>query len=303
MMGKKGSRGVRLRERKTGFIDIFRTTPPETVCPNFYVLAHANGCAFAPQCHYCYLKSTFWYLRDQVAFTNVDRIVEEAREWIRQDDLESYVLNTGNLSDSMAFEKARPLIGRLVEVFREEAEAKRRPHVLLLVTKGGVKHCEAVISTRPCRNVVVSFSVNSNEAARAYERGAAEVGDRLEAVRGLKEAGWRVRMRIDPMIVGFDYAWIIEEVRKLACERVTLGTLRAEASLLRTVDHGMFEELEAPAKEGGLSRYPRATRVALYRQAVEAIRDASPLALCEEPEDVWRELGLDVEGKRCNCQL
>jgi len=289
------------RVRKSRFVDIFRTTPPKTVCPNFYVLAHANGCSFTPQCDYCYLKSSFWFLEGYEAFANVDKMFDEVRAWIRLDDLESYVLNSGNLSDSLAFEKERPIMARLVEVFREEAEARGRRHALLLVTKGGQVECKALFAAKPCANVIVSFSVNNPEAARACERGAAAVADRLEAARRLKAAGWRVRIRFDPIMAGYDYSGVVAEVRRLAPERITLGSLRAEPSLLRKVNHGMFAGLERPSEARALARYPRDERVRMYREVIDGLRGVCPVALCEEPEDVWRELGLDVESKACNC--
>jgi len=289
------------RPRKSKFVDIFRTTPVNTVCPNFYVLAHADGCSFAPQCSYCYLKSSFWYLRAPEVFSNFDKMTAEVKAWLAKDELESYVLNTGNLSDSLVFEEARPLIGALVELFRQEAEAKGRRHTLLLVTKGGTRECAPLLELPACRNVVVSFSVNSPEAARDHERGAAPVGDRLDAARQLKAKGWRVRMRIDPMILGYDYAWTIEQVKALGPERVTVGSLRAEDSLPKYVENGLFSALVPPAAAKGLARYPKDQRLALYRQAVEALRDTCPLGLCEETPDIWDALGLDKEAKSCNC--
>ncbi|HUT35821.1 MAG TPA: hypothetical protein VNE39_20205 [Planctomycetota bacterium] len=300
MSKRSGDRCIR-RKRKTRFVSIFRTTPVNTVCPNFYVLAHADGCAFAPECSYCYLKSSFWYLNAPQVFTNTEKLEAEVRAWLARDDLESYVLNMGNLSDSLTFEHVRPLTGHLVELFRAEAEAKGRPHALLLVTKGGVEECRPLLSQSPCRNVIVSFSVNSPEAARDHERGAAPVEDRLDAAHQLKARGWRVRMRIDPMILGYDYAWVIEQLRRLAPERVTLGTLRAEANLPRFVENGLFDALVPPATPKGLARYPRDQRLALYRQAVEALRDTCPLGLCEETPDIWDALGLDKQAKSCNC--
>ena len=290
-----------LRERQTRFVELFRTTPPETVCPNFYVLAHANGCTFAPQCSYCYLKSSFWYLQGAQAFTNVGRIMQEARAWIARDGLESYVLNTGNLSDSLVFEQDRPLVAPLVELFRDEAEAKGRPHTLLLVTKGGVAECEPLFGVEPCANVVVSFSINSPQAARQHEAGAASAADRLAAADRLQRQGWRVRIRIDPMIAGFDYGWLIERVRRLAPERVTLGTLRAEANLWRFVDNGLLDALEKPDDPKAMARYPVEQRLALYRPAVEALAGVCPFGLCEETYDIWDALGLDTEAKCCNC--
>lgn len=300
-MTRHRTRSCVLRERKTGFVDIFRTSPAENVCPNFYVLTHANGCTFAPLCDYCYLKSSLWFLPTPEAFSNTDRLVDEVRAWIGLDNLESYVLNSGNLSDSLTFEARRPLMGRLVELFRSEAEAAGRPHTLLLVTKGGTEECRGLLDTPPCRNVVVSFSVNSPEAAAALERGAAPVAERLTAARCLKQAGWRLRIRIDPMIRGYDYDSLIAEVRQLAPERITVGALRAEPNLLRHVNHGLFADLVPAADPKGYARYPLEERLAMFRRATEALAAVCPMGLCEEPEAVWKALGLDVEAKACNC--
>ena len=292
-----------VRERRKKFVDIFRTTPAKTVCPNFYVLAHANGCTFQPQCTYCFLKSSFWYLSEPQAFSNTDRMRKEILKWMGHDDLESFVLNTGNLSDSLVFEKNRPLIASLVELFREEAEAKGRKHALLLVTKGGMRDCKPLLDTQPCKNVIVSFSVNAPEAARIHEKGAAPIADRLRAATRLKSRGWRIRLRIDPMILGFDYRWIAEQVRRLAPERVTLGTLRAEHNLPRYVGNGLLKELERPAEPKALARYPKDVRLAIYRQASDVLSKEFPLALCEETLDIWNALGLDAKSKKCNCAL
>lgn len=295
----KNRRACHLKARKSRFVQIFRTTPPQTVCPNFYVLAHADGCMFSPQCSYCYLKSSFWFLGRPQAFTNRDRMFGEIRRWIRKDRLESYVLNMGNLSDSLSFEEHRPLVSALVELFRREA--KGRPHTLLLVTKGGLKEIRPLVGKAPCENVAVSFSVNNPAAARRYERGAAPVESRLKAAAKLKKAGWRLRMRIDPMIAGYDYRQVTEAVRKLEPERVTLGSLRAEYNLPKYTERGLFAKLVRPAGTKAMARYPEKMRLAMYRSSVKALKGVCPVGLCEETPRVWDALGLDKSAKPCNC--
>jgi len=66
----------------------------------------------------------------------------------------------------------------LIETFR--IHAVDRPHTLLIVTKGGARECRVFFEHQPCRNVVISFSVNCPEAAAKYELGAASVSDRME---------------------------------------------------------------------------------------------------------------------------
>ena len=300
-MTVKAAHKIVLRARRSRFVEIFRTTPPKTVCPNFFVLAHANGCAFAPHCSYCYLKSSFHRHRGQHAFVNIDAMEREVSRWIKTDNLESYVLNSGNLADSLSFEQKRPLIVRLIEQFRREAEAHDRPHTLLLVTKGGMDDCRPLLDRPPCRNIVISFSVNNVAAARKHESGAAPVPSRMMAARQLMRKGWRVRIRIDPMILGYDYSTIIERVRTLHPERVTLGTLRSESSLKNFIDPKLLAPLE-PAKEpGGMARYPRTVRLTMYRQAVRRLKSVCPVGLCEETLDVWQALGLKWQDKPCNC--
>ncbi len=283
------------------FLHIVRTGPTEMVCPNFYVLNHATGCRFTPQCSYCYLRDQTQYPPGMHVQRNLDLMLDEVREWIARDALESYVLNAGNLSDSLCFEEARPLMAKLVDVFREDAENRGRPHTLLLVTKGGVKHCAELLAIRPSRNVIVSFSINCPEAAAKYERGAAKSEDRLAAAAALRQKGWRVRIRIDPLIRGYDYSWLIQAVRDLRPERVTLGCLRADGRLKDYVAEGTLEGLLAPIAGTDGWYYPVAHRLALYRPAVAALKDVCSIGLCEEGPAVWDELGLDTEGRSCNC--
>jgi hypothetical protein len=123
----------------------------------------------------------------------------------------------------------------------------------------------------------------------------------MEAARQLKAAGWRVRIRIDPMFASYDYAGIVADVRDLAPERVTLGSLRAEPHLLRVIDGGLFAALERPPEPKGLARYVLPVRLAMYRAAIDGLGGVCPVGLCEETRDVWDSLGLDAEAKCCNC--
>jgi DNA repair photolyase len=265
------------------------------------VLAHANGCAFAPRCSYCYLKTSFRNRLKQDVFSNVARMIAETRRWIKRDKLESYFINTGNLSDSLTFEEHRPLMSKLIELFRKEAEAKGRKHTLLIVTKGGAKQCRILDRIKPCVNVVISFSVNNPDAAREHEAGAATVKDRLQTAMALRKKGWRIRIRIDPMIIGYDYKWIAAQVKKLKPERVTLGSLRAEPGLEFFMPKELSKGIERPAEKHALGRYPRRTRLALYREATRILGKMCPIGLCEETKDIWDALGLDTEAKSCNC--
>ena len=281
------------------YLALLRSTPAKTVCPNFYLLDHARGCNF--NCSYCFLRDSEYNRKERRVFGDLKRLKQELRVWISQQDLETYLANAGNMTDSLTFEKERPMWGELIEFMRENAEAIDKPHCLLVVTKAGLDLCGAFLERPPCNNVIVSFSINAADAARDHEPGAAATPDRLAAADRLKKMGWRVRVRMDPMIKGYDYSSVTEAVRDIAPERVTLGTLRADPTLLPEVrDVDIFQELDEPEAES-IARYPLETRLAMYRPAVERLRDVTSLGLCEETEDVWAALGLDYINKTCNC--
>lgn len=291
---------VQLRERKSRFIRILYPEPPKTVCPNMYVLAHAAGCLFEPQCSYCYLKSTFGYLDGHEAFTNFDEMEREIRRWIARDDLPTYMLNAGTMCDPFSFEGVRPAAARLVDIFRDAACG--RPHTLLFVTKGGAAECASLFEIEPCQSAIISFSVTHPEASARFECGAATVEDRLTTAAALKARGWRLRMRIDPMFLGYDHTGVARRVKALDPERVTLGTLRADPDLLRYVRDGTFDALNATPGGKRMARYALEDRLALYRQAIAVIGGQCPIALCEEEEAAWDALGLDKAARPCNCQ-
>ncbi|NOZ22771.1 MAG: hypothetical protein GXP25_16960 [Planctomycetes bacterium] len=290
------------RPRKSRAIRLLWKGPKKTVCPNFNLFAHAGGCGFSPNCSYCYLKSSLSFLSKPVVYDNTDELERQVVNWIHRDDLESYVLNTGNLSDSLSLEEARPFIGRVIELFREHAEKPGRPHTLLLVTKGGMKHIKSLLKQKPSANVIVSFSINCREAARDHEKGAPGTANRLKAAKALMDRGWRVRIRIDPMIRGYEYSDLVEQVAEMAPERVTLGLIRVEKNLERRIPEDLMDGLVLAHGED-MRRYPTEERIALFRPAVERLRKVCSIGLCEETPNVWDALGLDRKNKTCNCNL
>lgn len=130
------------------------------------------------------------------------------------------------------------------------------------------------------------------------------MAERLEAARQLRDLGWRLRIRLDPIVRGFDYSVITAQVRDLAPELVTLGTLRSERGLRRFLPSHLASELEQNADPKGLDRYPESDRIALYRRATDLLVSAGiQVGLCEETREVWEAVLGDWQNSRCNCSL
>ncbi|SMB96427.1 spore photoproduct lyase [Thermanaeromonas toyohensis ToBE] len=279
---------VTTRERKSPFVRLFTKTPAGVICPHFYELILSNGCPY--DCAYCYLRLTFRGKKDPVLYTNRWEKVEDEIRMAGPG-----VFSTGELADSLAV--LPPLLPRAIEYFRTQKDK-----YLLLTTKS----CNTKLfeELSPTRQVIISFSINAPEVASKYERLAPSPFDRLNAATRLLELGWRVRVRIDPVIIeGVQhdnisiYRKICKIVGQLGVERVTVGTLRQYPGLHRFAPSAPRGGLvKAP---DGRMRYSLSVRVRTYNMIAEWL--GFEPALCKETYEVWEMLTWRYRG--CNCTV
>jgi spore photoproduct lyase len=271
-----------VRERKSPFVRLFNKTPQEVLCPHFYELILSNGCPF--DCSYCYLQLTFRGQTQPTLFCNPWSTVQR-----ELDHLSSGIFSTGELADSLAI--IPPLLEPAFEYF-----SKQRKKYLLLLTKS--TNIQFLLDKEPNPHIIVSFSVNASPISKKFEKGSPNSDRRLEAAHELKKIGWRVRIRLDPIILedGIGaYEEICQKIADLQPELLTIGTLRQYPGLHR------FARF-APRKglcraEDGRMRYPFTARVKTYKQ-IQQWLGFQP-SLCKETKDMWRTLGWGFQG--CNC--
>lgn len=275
---------VTIRERKSKFVRLFNKTPKEVHCPHFYELILSNGCPY--DCSYCYLRLTFRGNKKPVLFCN---------EWTQVkrelDIVPEGVFSTGELADSLAI--MPPLLIDTLGYF-----VNQETRYLLLTTKSS--NIGLLRKMKPNKQIIISFSVNSYSAANRFEHLAPPPNVRLKAARELISRGWRVRIRLDPIILEAgldDYRPLCEHLKKLGPERITLGMLRQYPGLYRFSPHaprqGLFKASD------GRMRYPPEIRASVYMQLADWLEQEP--ALCKETTDVWKYLGWESGG--CNCTL
>ena len=273
---------VNTRERKSNFVRLFDKTPDSVFCPHFYELVLSNGCPY--NCSYCYLKLTFRGKTDPTLFDN-----DWSKVQAELDKIKHGVFSTGELADSLAI--IPPLLENALDYF----ERQKDKYILLLTKSTSI---EILKHRKPSPQIIVSFSVNSVPAAKEYEKGAPDPMKRIESAKELKELGWRIRIRLDPVVLesGLEhYEPICKAIAELAPEVVTVGTLRQYPGLHRFAKEAPRDGLKkAP---DGRMRYPTQQRIDTYKQ-ISAWLGFQP-ALCKESTKMWEELGW--EFKNCNC--
>ena len=305
LVQKVGDGSIIIRFEKTPYPE----GPNDVVCPHFLELKWANGCPY--NCSWCYLKGTFRFWRDKQTgkvpphFKEYDRIKRHCESFVRQVRTPE-ILNTGELADSLMGENLKP---KPFSVFVQEI-FDGSPHKVLYLSKGiNVKN---FLEHDWQENAILSWSVNEPLVSKTWEKLAPDPLRRLDAARKAQDAGYEIRLRIDPMvpILGYEekYRRFVDEIfkRGLEPERITLGTLRGLLSTLSNVVNGSWEKFLDKSNMTNWGYKPSdSVREALYENVIEHLKSYgyTRIGICKETISMWRKLGLSFKEITCNCLL
>jgi spore photoproduct lyase len=203
---KRGHEVITL-ERKSPFIKQYRGPNDGSgiVCFRFWELVAALGCPY--RCDYCFLQTTQSYVHRPewlcgAIYKNVDKMVCEVRHWLSGPGRK--MLICGELQDGLVFDSAykketgKALTHHLIPLFAGQSR-----HRLIILTKSiEIQH---TLELAPTSQVVFSWSVNSEYMGRTTETGAPLPSERFQAARRMKDAGWPIRFRLDPMFPHEDW--------------------------------------------------------------------------------------------------
>ena len=293
------------RRNKVATLQMYRS---EEECRGFWRMAPALGCKGS--CVYCYLRGTLWRQKGPVLFMDKEATERRIDKWLKNDS--SYVLNTGELCDSLCWDEETGFVEMAVPMFERQDR-----HTLLLLSKFGyVDSLVRVAKTlrKPITQTIASWSLAPPGICQRFESGTSSVLRRLDAAEAAQRAGYRIRLRIDPMIPidGWE-----EEFCKLAemilivglrPERVTLGSLRFKPRTARLVEASgsLGEELISFLTEDvefGRYRVAESIRARMYTLMADSLRQRLPdteIALCKESEAFRNWLGMTGA---CHCEV
>jgi len=302
-------------------VDTFEMPDDRMMCPHFARLKFAsNGCYY--QCDWCYLKLTY---RAAFPFITVrsqqDMIKERIQKKLDLTD-DPVIFNSGEMADSLALEHLTRFGQEFIPWF-----GNRDNGYLFMLTKSD--NIDDILGLDHNGHTKIAWSMNNEMVSRKFEIGAPAFIKRLEAAYKVQQAGYPVRVRLDP-IVPFDgwksaYAKTIADIfERIAPERITLGTLRFEEGfykmrntffstgpdlkeMMETMTP-MFQPKIFPGGERpkvGKYSFSEQNRIEIFNFAINEIRKYSEcdIALCKESSSVWKEVGLDLSHCKCVCQL
>jgi len=290
-------------------IKLFDRTPyPEqshdVVCPHFLELKWANGCNF--NCAWCYLQGTFRFrpMKKKPYIKDMNKTKQHLLSFFNQVTDKSYLLNSGELSDSLVYEyNGYSISENIAPLFLQQEK-----HKLLILTKSS--DISKLLKLAPTNKIVVSFSINADEVSKRWEKGAPSVHSRLKAAKKIQDAGFELRLRIDPMVPVENWEsyykslleWIFDEYG-LMPSRITLGSLRGLQSTINNAsDTSWTKYLEEKSNWGKkISIEKRFAMYSLIRDTLEEDYGYNDIALCKETIEMWEKLGMNYKKIKCNC--
>ncbi len=284
----------------------FDKTPPPTkqanvVCPHFLELKWAYGCPF--DCAWCYLKGTFRFLPTgtKPVIKDYKKIELHTRRFLSEVTTPE-ILNTGEIADSLMWEGSNKAFSQFIIPIVEEQDK----HKVLFVTKSD--NIKNLLEINPHNQVIVSFSLNADAVAKRWEKGAPPVAGRIEAGRKLSQAGYEVRIRIDPMVPVLEwkthYTNLVDQIfTSFVPARITLGSLRGLQSTINgATDKSWKEYLKENSNWGKKVEFN--TRYQMYAIIINQLKESynyKEIALCKETLAMWAKLGMDYRKIKCNC--
>lgn len=301
-------------------VDTFTMDDDRMVCPHFERLKLAsNGCFY--QCDWCYLKLTYRAARPFIAVrVQYDRIKEQLQRRLNQSK-EPVIFNSGELADSLSMEHLTCAGREFIPWFGQTDNG-----YLYMLTKSD--NVDGILDLPHNGHSILAWSLNNAEVSKEFEIGAPSFEGRLQAAQKVQEAGYRLRIRLDPIVPiakwKTAYADTIRTIFKsVNPESVTIGTLRFEEGFHK-MRNTFFQSRELAGFVEGMvpmfqpklfpgtkkpksgkysfSEEKRAEIFSFVIAEIEKYSDCS-IALCKESATVWEKVGLSLSECGCACQL
>ncbi len=191
---------------------------------NFY-FSHMLNCLY--DCRYCFLQGMFRSAH-YLLFVNYESFMQAMNRTLKETaGGKPVTFFSGYDCDSLALESVTGFAEAFLPFFR------KRPRAHLELRTKSV-NTQVLIDSKPFDNCVTAFSFTPAEISEKIEDGVPPVSNRIKAMKQLAEQGWKLGLRLDPLIYhdGFESTYrrlvknIFAAVEAKAFHSVSLGPMR-----------------------------------------------------------------------------
>lgn len=185
---QKRSQKLVLALKRSEFIYPCTDVAPDFGHPNFYYSVPMQNCLY--DCEYCYLQGMYTSPH-LVYFVNQDDLIAKARQTAAE--LGSLYLCIAYDNDLLAVENLLGTAARWIEGLREVAKLK-----VEIRTKSA--NFRPLSKLAPANNFILAWTLSPTLVIERYEAKTPPLEARLKALKQAVEAGWTVRLCLDPLL-------------------------------------------------------------------------------------------------------
>jgi spore photoproduct lyase len=166
-----------------------------------YYFSHFLNCLY--DCRYCFLQGMF-NSAHYVFFVNYEDYFKSLEEKINNDDKEKYFFS-GYDADSLVFDSITNFAEEFIEFFKDKKNA-----YLEFRTKS--ININKFLELDPIKNIIIAFSFTPEEISSLIEHKVAKLSRRIDAMRRLAKLGWKIGVRLDPLIYHENYQKLYQKL-------------------------------------------------------------------------------------------
>lgn len=174
-----------------------------------YQLPLVSGCM--GRCEYCYLNTQLGDKPFVRVFTNIDEILNKAKEYIEERLPEITIFEGAATSDSIPVEPYTNALKKTIEFIGKEEKGRFR-----FVTK--YNDIDTLLDVNHNNHTEIRFSINTPRIISTYEHYTASSDARIEAAVKVAKAGYKIGFIIAPVFLydnwQNEYKNLIENIKK-----------------------------------------------------------------------------------------
>lgn len=199
---------------------------------NFY-FSHMYNCIY--DCRYCFLQGMF-SSANYVLFVNYQDFSNEIENTIKKHQSDGLTFFSGYDCDSLALENVSHFMRFILPLF------EKYPNTLIELRTKSVQ-LQPMMSLPVLKNCLVAYSLIPEAISKSLDKKTPSIKRRIEAMKILSQAGWKLGLRFDPLIHGRDwkvlYQGLIEHVFKEipvdSIHSISFGALRFPKAMFKKI--------------------------------------------------------------------
>jgi spore photoproduct lyase len=254
------------------------------------------GCIY--DCSYCFLQGYQNIPAIVIPYNITDYLQHEKIIRGTQDFFKYKRISSGEFTDSLVFDHITNFSKYIINYFKNKKD-------IFFEFKTKSSNIQNLLNIGGQENIVVAWSINSNEMAKSDEFNTSTIQERLEAAKKCAQVRFSTAFHFDPIIYYKDWKrgykeaidMIFDTVPSTSIKWISLGTLRMPAAQ-KTVIENRFPETKILDGELLLGhdyklRYHENLRIEMYKfinQIIQSKKSQATVYLCMETLKVWQSV-------------